>query len=77
MARDAADVPTAGYAAAVRAEQEYVTMLYSLLDQARERSQRELADVRAAAAEPAVPTRHGWNGISPRPSTRSGSSSSR
>jgi DNA helicase IV len=36
-----------GYAAAVRAEQEYVTMLYGLLDQARERSQRELAGVRA------------------------------
>src|SRR5579862_2908026 len=43
---DAADVPTAGYAAAVRAEQEYVSMLYGLLDQARERSQRELAGVR-------------------------------
>src|SRR6201998_3304563 len=34
-----------GYAAAVRAEQEYVTMLYGLLDQARERSQRELTNV--------------------------------
>src|SRR6202012_5953299 len=33
--------------AALRAEQEYVTMLYGLLDQARERSQRELAGVRA------------------------------
>jgi DNA helicase IV len=36
-----------GYAGAVRAEQEYVTMLYALLDQARERSERELANVRA------------------------------
>ncbi len=35
-----------GYAAAVRAEQGYLTMLYSLLDQARERSERELANVR-------------------------------
>jgi DNA helicase IV len=34
-----------GYAAAVRAEQEYVTMLYGLLDQARERSERELSNV--------------------------------
>src|ERR1700743_1400845 len=36
-----------GYAGAVRAEQEYVTMLYGLLDQARERSELELASVRA------------------------------
>ncbi|HEY1668608.1 MAG TPA: helicase, partial [Trebonia sp.] len=36
-----------GYAGAVRAEQEYVTMLYGLLDQARERSEAELAGVRA------------------------------
>ena len=36
-----------GYAGAVRAEQEYVTMLYALLDQTRERSERELANVRA------------------------------
>ncbi len=36
-----------GYAGAIRAEQEYVTMLYALLDQARERSERELASVRA------------------------------
>src|SRR3984885_8061724 len=36
-----------GYAGAIRAEQEYVTMLYALLDQARERSERELANVRA------------------------------
>src|SRR6201996_6525548 len=36
-----------GYAGAVRAEQEYVTMLYALLDQARERSERELANVRS------------------------------
>jgi DNA helicase IV len=36
-----------GYAAAIRAEQEYLTMLYALLDQARERSERELANVRA------------------------------
>ncbi len=46
-AGNAADVPAVGYAAAVRAEQEYVTMLYGLLDQARERSRRELAGVRA------------------------------
>src|ERR1700728_614760 len=32
-----------GYAGAIREEQEYVTMLYGLLDQARERSERELA----------------------------------
>ncbi len=38
-----------GYAGAIRAEQEYVTMLYALLDQARERSERELANVRACA----------------------------
>ncbi len=38
---------TTGYAAAIRAEQEYVTMLYGLLDQARERSERELTGVRA------------------------------
>ena len=37
----------AGYATAVRAEQEYVTMLYALLDEARERSERELTSVRA------------------------------
>jgi DNA helicase IV len=36
-----------GYAAAVRAEQDYVTMLYGLLDQARERSERELTAIRA------------------------------
>jgi DNA helicase IV len=47
-AGNAADVPAAGHAAALRAEQEYVTMLYGLLDQARERSKRELADVRAS-----------------------------
>jgi DNA helicase IV len=34
-----------GYAAAIRAEQEYVTMLYGLLDQARARSERELSNV--------------------------------
>jgi DNA helicase IV len=39
---------SAGYAAAVAAEQEYVTMLYGLLDQARERSEQGLAGVRAA-----------------------------
>jgi DNA helicase IV len=49
-AAGAADVPPAGYAAALRAEQEYVTMLYRLLDQARESSRRELAGVRAASA---------------------------
>ncbi|HEY1820321.1 MAG TPA: ATP-binding domain-containing protein [Trebonia sp.] len=44
-----ADSPaeTTGYAAAVRAEQEYVTMLYGLLDQARARSEQELTSVRA------------------------------
>jgi DNA helicase IV len=36
-----------GYAAAIKAEQEYVTMLYTLLDRARERSEGELASVRA------------------------------
>src|ERR1700749_2295710 len=36
-----------GYAGAVRAEQEYVTMLYGLLDQARRRSEGELASIRA------------------------------
>ena len=49
-AGNAADVPAVGYAAALRAEQEYVTMLYGLLDQARERSKRELAGVRAEGA---------------------------
>jgi DNA helicase IV len=39
--------PATGYAAAVHTEQEYVTMLYGLLDQARERSELELANVRA------------------------------
>jgi DNA helicase IV len=36
-----------GYAVALRTEQEYVTMLYGLLDQARERSEQELTAVRA------------------------------
>src|ERR1700728_2595251 len=36
-----------GYAGAIREEQEYVTMLYGLRDQARERSERELTSVRA------------------------------
>jgi len=40
-------VPAVGYAAAVRTEQEYVSMLYGLLDQARESSRRGLAGVRA------------------------------
>jgi DNA helicase IV len=46
---DPAEIPgeATGYAAAVQAEQEYVTMLYALLDQARQRSERELAGVRA------------------------------
>jgi DNA helicase IV len=39
-----------GYAAAVATEQEYVTMLYGLLDQARERSELGLASVRAQGA---------------------------
>jgi len=34
----------------MRAEQEYVTMLYTLLDQARERTERELSNVRARGA---------------------------
>src|SRR3984885_4291372 len=42
-----AESEATGYAGAVRAEQEYVTMLYGLLDQARERSEAELAGVRA------------------------------
>jgi DNA helicase IV len=45
-AEGAAGGPAAGHAAAAAAEQEYVSMLYGLLDQARERSQRELAGVR-------------------------------
>jgi DNA helicase IV len=36
-----------GYAAALRTEQEYVTMLYGLLDKARARSEEELTAVRA------------------------------
>src|ERR1700722_1896016 len=36
-----------GYATAMRSEQEYVSMLYGLLDRARERSRQELASVRA------------------------------
>src|ERR1700691_1409999 len=39
--------PSTAYAAAVHTEQKYVTMLYGLLDQARERSELELANVRA------------------------------
>jgi DNA helicase IV len=39
--------PGAGQAGAVSAEQEYVSMLYALLDQARMRSERELTSVRA------------------------------
>src|SRR5450756_923547 len=41
------NAPASGYAAALRAEQKYVTMLYRLLDQARERSEHELTSVRA------------------------------
>jgi DNA helicase IV len=44
---DGANPSASGYAAALRAEQKYVTMLYRLLDQARERSERELTTVRA------------------------------
>src|SRR5215472_9550655 len=40
-------ITATGYAAALRAEQDYVSMLYGLLDQARERSVRELSTVRA------------------------------
>src|SRR5580698_2106814 len=43
----AEDTPATGYAAAVHTEQAYVTMLYGLLDQARERSELQLANVRA------------------------------
>ncbi len=39
--------PASGYAAALRAEQKYVTMLYRLLDQARDRAEEELTSVRA------------------------------
>src|SRR5580692_7821670 len=47
-AKSRAEAATAtGYAGAVHTEQEYVTMLYGLLDQARERSELELASVRA------------------------------
>jgi DNA helicase IV len=47
-AESEAESPEAiGYTGAVRAEQEYVTMLYALLDQARERSELELTNVRA------------------------------
>src|SRR5487761_2246082 len=47
-AESEAEIPEAvGYAGAVRAEQEYVTTLYALLDQARERSELELTNVRA------------------------------
>jgi DNA helicase IV len=41
------NAPASGYAAALRAEQQYVTMLYRLLDQARERAEEELTSVRA------------------------------
>ena len=44
-------VEATGYAAAIRAEQEYVTMVYGLLDQARERSELELATALAGGAE--------------------------
>ena len=44
---NADNVPASGHRAALRAEQEYVTMLYRLLDQARERSERELTAVRS------------------------------
>jgi DNA helicase IV len=40
-----------GYAAAIAAEQEYVTMLYGLLDEARESSQRELSSVLGQGGE--------------------------
>jgi DNA helicase IV len=41
------NVPVSGYAAALAAEQEYLTMLYGLLDAARQRSEHELSSVRA------------------------------
>ena len=44
-------VEATGYAAAIRAEQEYVTMLYALLDQARERSERDLATALAGGGD--------------------------
>ncbi len=43
-------VPT-GYAAAVATEQDYVSMLYGLLDVARARSERELATMRARGGD--------------------------
>jgi DNA helicase IV len=46
-AKSEENTPATGYAAALRTEQEYVTMLYGLLDQARERSEVSLASVRA------------------------------
>ena len=45
--KDSGGITATGYAAAVAAEQEYVTMVYGLLDRARERSVRELTSVRA------------------------------
>jgi DNA helicase IV len=44
---DGDSAPASGYAAALRAEQKYVTTLYRLLDQARERAEEELTSVRA------------------------------
>jgi DNA helicase IV len=44
-------VEATGYAAAIRAEQEYVTMVYGLLDQARERTELELATALAGGAD--------------------------
>src|ERR1700742_2633202 len=49
-APEAGPAPT-GYAAAVATEQDYVTMLYGLLDQARARSEGELATVRARGGD--------------------------
>ena len=40
-----------GYAAALATEQAYVTMLYGLLDDARQRSERELATVRSRGGD--------------------------
>jgi DNA helicase IV len=47
---EGAGAPT-GYAAALATEQDYVSMLYGLLDEARERSERELATVRARGSD--------------------------
>src|ERR1700722_17542082 len=46
-AEDEEKTHVSGYAVALRTEQEYVTMLYGLLDKARARSEQELTAVRS------------------------------